>query len=647
MKRITLFVIALVLLTALSATAMPPRLIPLEVLMGNPAKVKPRLSPDGEQMTYVAPYEGVLNIWIKTVGEDDDRPLTTDDGRGIFRYYWAKNGEYVLYLQDKDGDENHHVYAVEIETGTVRDLTPYEDVKCFIAYPEYDHPDEVVVYMNDRDPRVFDIYRLNLYTGERELIIENPGDTYGYDLDDQWVPRAYMKPTADGGTELWFRESAEDDWEKVLSWGFEDSGSTTLSFTPDGERLYLLDSRDSDTMRLVTLDPASGETEVLAEDPGYDIGGHFEFDPVTEELDLVTVQAEKLRWMPLSNDVADDVTFLESRFPDGEPLISDRSRDDETWLLTVLYADRSPETYVYDRAEKQLTKMFEVRPELNNYTLAPMIPIEYEARDGRSIEGYLTLPPGELPRNLPLVLNVHGGPWARDYWGYSPEVQLLANRGYAVLQVNYRGSSGYGKEHLHAGDKEWGGRMQDDLTDAVNWAVELGIADPERVAVYGWSYGGYAALAGATFTTADERVDVPPEEPDGYDFYRCAVSGIGPANLITFIETVPPYWTIGQESFFLRVGNPETEADFLASRSPLNYVERIEIPMLLLYGANDPRVKLSEGEQISAALEEAGVDYEYVVYENEGHGFARPENRLDAYRRVELFLAEHLGGRAE
>ncbi len=646
MKRLVPAIL-IILALVLPATAMLPRLIPLEVLMGNPSKISPRLSPDGEQMTYVAPYEGVLNIWIKTVGEDDDRPLTTDDGRGIFRYYWAKNGEYVLYLQDKDGDENHHLYAVDVETGEVRDLTPYEDVKCYIAYPEYDHPDEVVLYMNDRDPSVFDIYRLNLYTGERGLIIENPGDIYGYDLDDQWVPRAYMKPGPDGGTELWYRESAGDEWEKHITWGFDDSVSTTIAFTPDGDELYMLDSRDTDTARLVAYDPATGEIEVLAENPDYDIGGQFEFDPVTEELDMVSIQAEKQRWIALTDDVADDVEFLEAHFSDGEPLISDRSRDDETWLLTVLYADRSPETYVYQRDDKSLTKIFDVKPRINDYTLAPMIPVSYTARDGLEIEGYLTLPPGLLPRDLPLVLNVHGGPWARDTWGYNPEVQFLANRGYAVLQVNYRGSDGYGKAHLHAGDKEWGGAMQDDLTDAANWAVGLGIADPERVAIYGWSYGGYAALAGATLTTGDERSALADQYPEEYDFYRCAVSGIGPANLITFIETIPPYWTVGRENFYKRVGNPETEADFLASRSPISYVERIEIPMLLLYGANDPRVKLSEGEQISAALEEAGVDYEYVVYENEGHGFARPENRLDAYRRVEAFLAEHLGGRAE
>ncbi|MCK4593232.1 S9 family peptidase [bacterium] len=336
-------------------------------------------------------------------------------------------------------------------------------------------------------------------------------------------------------------------------------------------------------------------------------------------------------WEPLVEDVRADIEFLNNTFT-GDYYFSDRSAADRTWLLTVYFDNRSSAAYVYHRDEQRVEKIFDIRPELNEYTLAPMIPISYEARDGLAIQGYLTLPPGVLPRELPLVLMVHGGPWSRDMWGFQGEVQFLANRGYAVLQVNYRGSEGYGKDFLHLGDKEWGGKMQDDLTDAVSWAVELGIADPERIAIFGWSYGGYAALAGATFTP---------------DLYACAVSGIGPANLVTFIETVPPYWRVGQENFFRRVGNPETEREFLLSRSPINFVDRIRIPMFLIYGANDPRVKLSEGEQISAALEEAGIEYEYVVYENEGHGMTRPENRLDACWRVERFLAEHLGGRYE
>ncbi|HDR06016.1 MAG TPA: S9 family peptidase, partial [Candidatus Coatesbacteria bacterium] len=553
-----------------------------------------------------------------------------------FNHYWAGNGEYVLYLQDADGDENYRLYRVELSTGEVRDLTPFEGVRCGISHLTHDRPDELVLYMNRRNPEVFDCYVLNLVTGEISLIQENPGDVLYYDLDWNMQVRAYSKPTPDGGEEFFVRREPGGEWERLFAWDYEDSSSFSLSFTPGGGGLYLADSRGSNTLRLVLLDLATGETTVLAEDPDYDIHfGHglssFAFHPTSHELEAVAFYRERLEWEPLSDAVRGDIELLNAYF-DADYYFSDRSRDDRTWLVTAYPDDRSPAAYVYHRDEGRVEKMFDIRPELDGYTLAPMIPITYPARDGLAIRGYLTLPPGLLPRELPLVLDVHGGPWARDIRGYSGEVQWLANRGYAVLQVNFRGSTGFGKGFMRLGDREWGGRMQDDLTDAVAWAVGLGIADPERVAVYGWSYGGYAALAGATFT---------PE------LYACAVSGIGPANLVSFIETVPPYWRVGRESFFRRVGNPETERGFLESRSPLNFVERIEIPMFLIYGAHDPRVKLSEGEQISAALAAAGITYEYVVYPDEGHGLARPENRLDAYRRIERFLADNLGGRFE
>jgi dipeptidyl aminopeptidase/acylaminoacyl peptidase len=626
----------LLLILAIATIAGLPRLIPREVLFGNPERLSPRLSPDGTRMTYIAPYSGVLNIWIKTVGTDDDRPLTRDAGRGIFRHYWVKNGEYILYLQDFDGDENFHAYRVEVDTGEVTDLTPFEDTRCQITHITYDRPDEVVLFMNRRNPEVFDYYTLNVVTGEITLLQKNPGDVYYYDLDWNMTPRTYSRPTPDGGEDFYHRATAGDDWELIFSWGYEDTSSFSIYFTPDNAGLYLADSADSNTIRLVELDLETGERLVLAEDPSYDIHyGHgnsgFLFDPVTHELEAVAFYRETLEWEPLAEDVRNDIEFLNDTFT-GDYYFSDRSGDDRTWLLTVYFDDRSSAAYVYSRDEKSVEKMFDVRPDLSEYTLASMIPITYQARDDLVIHGYLTLPPGVLPRDLPLVLDVHGGPWSRDMWGYQGEVQWLANRGYAVLQVNYRGSEGYGKRFLHLGDKEWGAKMQDDLTDAVGWAVDLGIADPERVAIYGWSYGGYAALAGATFTP---------------DVYACAVSGIGPANLVTFIETVPPYWRVGQENFFRRVGDPETEEEFLESRSPINFVDRIEIPMFLIHGANDPRVKLDEGEQISAALEAAGIDYEYLVYSDEGHGLARPENRLDAYRRIERFLADNLGGRCE
>jgi dipeptidyl aminopeptidase/acylaminoacyl peptidase len=629
-------VLILLLTLVLAAAAGLPRLIPRDVLFGNPERFSPRLSPDGTQMTYIAPFEGVLNVWIKTVGADDDRPLTRDAGRGISSHYWAKDGEYVLYLQDFDGDENFHVYRVSVADGGVTDLTPFEGVRCQISQITYDRPDVLVLSMNRRNPEVFDYYTLNVVTGEIVLLQENPGDVLYYDLDWNLRPRAYSHPTPEGGEDFYVRRTPDSDWERIFTWEYGDTDSFSISLTPDNAGLYLADSRDSNTLRLVKLDLATGETTVLAEDPEYDIHyGHgnssFLFDPMSHEMQAVAFYRDRLEWEPLTEEVRGDVEFLNAAF-DADYYFSDRSSDDRTWLVTVYYDDRSAAAYVYHRDDKRVEKMFDIRHDLNDYTLAPMTPITYTARDGVVIHGYLTLPPRVLPRDLPLVLDVHGGPWARDMWGFQPEVQWLANRGYAVLQVNYRGSSGFGKAFLHLGDKEWGGKMQDDLTDAVEWAVGQGLADPEKVAVYGWSYGGYAALAGATFTP---------------DLYACAVSGLGPANLVTFIETIPPYWRVGLENFYRRVGNPETEGAFLESRSPLNFVDRIEIPMFLIYGAHDPRVKLTEGEQISAALEAAGISFEYVVYPDEGHGLARPENRLDAYRRVERFLADNLGGRCE
>jgi dipeptidyl aminopeptidase/acylaminoacyl peptidase len=403
-----------------------------------------------------------------------------------------------------------------------------------------------------------------------------------------------------------------------------------MGFTRDGERIYLLDSRDANTARLVRLDLASDRPTVLAEDPRYDVSGVV-LHPDTRDVQLVGFSRARHEWTVLDPAVAADVAAIRSLSP-GDFAIVDRTHADDTWVVAFTRDTDGVSYWRYERTGHRGRLLFATRPDLSRHTLAEMRPIAFTARDGLKIEGYLTLPPGVPPRDLPLVLDVHGGPWHRDEWGYDPESQWLANRGYACLQVNFRGSTGYGKEFLNAGNREWGGKMHDDLVDAVEWAVGRGIADRSRLAIYGGSYGGYAALVGATFTP---------------DLFRCAVAIVGPSNLITFIETIPPYWSTFLSMLHERVGNPATEAEFLRSRSPLTHVDRIRIPMLIAQGANDPRVKRSESEQIVAAMKAKGIPHEYLVFDDEGHGFAKPENRLTFYAVAERFLAEHLGGRAE
>ncbi|MDN5698213.1 MAG: S9 family peptidase [Rubrobacter sp.] len=443
--------------------------------------------------------------------------------------------------------------------------------------------------------------------------------------------RAASRSRSDGGSELLYRQDEESGWREIARWGKEDSlNSAPLGFTADGSRMYLLDSREANAARLVVLDPESGESDVMAEDPHYDVGG-VELNPESREVEAVAFVRARMDWVVLEENVREDFKALTSLHP-GDPQIVSRDHEDVRWLVAFDTDDGPAAYFYYDREAKGGAHLFDSRSDLAEYTLANMEPISLAARDGLVLHGYLTLPPGAAPSELPTVLNVHGGPWARDMWGYDPEAQWLANRGYACLQINFRGSTGYGKEFVGAGDREWGAKMHDDLVDTVSWAVEEGIADPERVAIFGGSYGGYAALSGAAFT---------PE------LFRCAVDIVGPSNLVTLIESIPPYWETLRSTFTERVGDPETEREFLESRSPLFYVDDIGVPLLIAQGANDPRVKQQESEQIVAALEQKGLDHEYLLFEDEGHGFARPENRLKFYAAAEAFLARHLGGRTE
>ncbi|CAN5305955.1 S9 family peptidase [soil metagenome] len=609
-------------------------IIPREVLFGNPERAQARLSPDGRRLSFLAPVDGVLNIWVGPLSgeiDTDFSPVTADASRGIRAYFWTEDGAYLVYLQDRDGDENWHLYAVEPADASagVRDLTPFESVQARVIGRSRRRPGEILVGLNDRDERLHDAYRLTVTTGELELAAENPGGISGWEADEDLQVRAAVRTRDDGGSDLLYRDTEDGEWRELVRWDQQDSlNSGPVGFTGDGSRLYLLDSRDANATRLVTLDPRSAETDTIAEDPHYDVGG-VELNPESREVEAVAFVKARTEWVVLDDAMREDFKALGTLHP-GDFTVTSRDHDDMCWIA-AFDADDGPAAYfLYYRDAQGGVHLFDSRSDLAGYTLSNMEPVSFAARDGLELHGYLTLPPGASPLGLPMVLNVHGGPWARDMWGYDPEAQWLANRGYACLQVNFRGSTGYGKDFVNAGDREWGAKMHDDLVDAVRWAVEESIADPEKVAIFGGSYGGYAALAGAAFT---------PE------VFRCAVDIVGPSNLITLIQSIPPYWSTLRSTFTGRVGDPDTEPEFLESRSPLFYVDDIGIPILIAQGANDPRVKQQESEQIVAALREKGLDHEYLLFEDEGHGFARPENRLEFYAAAEEFLSRHLGGR--
>jgi dipeptidyl aminopeptidase/acylaminoacyl peptidase len=616
--------------TAPTTTPTNAPLIPREVLFGNPTRMSPAISPDGTRLAWIAPHDGVLNVWVRTVGSDDERVVTSDDDRGIRSFTWAYDGRHLLYIQDRGGDENWRLYATDLTDGTTRDLTPFEGVQAQIVRLHHDFPDELLVALNRDNPELHDVYRLHLGSGELEHVVENPGFV-GWIADDSLTVRAGVAPTSDGGLIVMVRSTVDEDWRPLHQVGQEDALATSpIAFSSDGTRLLMITSKDANAGRLVWLDVATGDADVLAADDQYDVTTAW-LHPDTHEPQLVGFLRERLDWTVLDDDLADDVAALSALDP-GEMDLVGRDLADDVWVVAYDHDDGPVSYYLYQRATRQATFLFVHRPELNDYELAEMVPFSLEARDGLTLHGYITFPPGVERAGLPAVLNVHGGPWARDTWGYRPEAQWFANRGYACVQVNFRGSTGYGKEFVNAGDKEWGAKMHTDLLDTVDFVVEQGWVDRERVAIYGGSYGGYAALVGATFTP---------------DVFACAVDIVGPSNLSTLLASIPPYWAPMIAQFHTRMGDPESDADLLRDRSPLFKADHVSIPLLIAQGANDPRVKQAESEQIVAALQEKGIDHTYLLFEDEGHGFAKPENRLRFYAEAERFLAEHLGGRHE
>ena len=613
-------------------------LIPRDVIFGNPDRAGVRISPDGKRISYLAEKDGVLNIWVAPANDPGAAlAVTDDDDRGIRRYFWAYTNRHIVYLQDKDGDENWRAYSVDLKSGEEKDLTPLEGVAVRIQQVSPDHPGQILLGINDRDARLHDIYKVDLASGERTLVEENPG-VLAYLTDNDFGARLAVRVQPDGSMEMLSRGEG-DAWEPYFAIPTEDTLTTApLGFDAAGDVLYMVDSRERNTAALKALDLAEGTWSVLAEDPKTDTAGTVTH-PKTGKVQAVRFDYDRSRWQILDSALAKDFAYLETL--GGEFRVQDRSHDDRFWIVAT-YSDDGPLRYYhYDRKAGEASFLFSNRKALEDLPLAKMHPRVLESRDGLALVSYLTLPTwsdpdgdGKPSSPLPLVLNVHGGPYARDSWGYSGYHQWMANRGYAVLSVNFRGSTGFGKDFLNAGNLEWAGKMHDDLIDAVNWAVAEGIADEKKVAITGGSYGGYATLVGLTFTP---------------DVFACGVDIVGPSNLITLLRNVPPYWRPFFPTMASRIGNVNTVEGrrYLRSISPLTHVEEISVPLLIGQGANDPRVQQQESDQIVEAMQEREIPVTYLLYPDEGHGFARPDNRMSFFAVSEAFLAEHLGGRFE
>jgi dipeptidyl aminopeptidase/acylaminoacyl peptidase len=612
--------------------------IPRSALFGNPEKTQARVSPDGKYISFIAPVNGVLNVWV---GPRSDpaaaKAITNDAKRGIRQHFWAFDNKHVLYLQDEGGDENWHVYAVDVATATAKDLTPYKGVQAQVVGLSWKKPGVVAIGLNDRVAEWHDLYEVNIATAKRTLVEKNEQEFGGYDLDFDLKPKLAQKSLADGN-EI-FRK-AGGKWVSLLKYGQEDSLTTaTIGIEGAGNTALMQSSVGRDKSALVRVDLATGKTTDVGVSEQADVENVW-VDPKTRSPQAYTVNYLKPEITVINPSVQKDVTFLSKELGDGFG-IGSRTIDDSTWTVVSDDAQAPASTYLYDRKAAKLTKLFDSRPALMKAPLVPMQSLELKSRDGMTLVSYLSLPPGSdanadgrPDRPVPLVLNVHGGPWGRDTYGFDNEHQWLANRGYAVLSVNFRASTGFGKSFVNAGNKEWGKKMHDDLLDAVDWAVKEKITTADKVAIYGGSYGGYAALAGVTFTP---------------DTFACGVSIVGPSNLNTLLASIPAYWKSFFEELALRVGDPRTEEGkkLLNERSPLTQVSAIKKPLLIGQGANDPRVKQAESDQIVKAMKDKGIPVTYVLYPDEGHGFARPPNRTSFYAIAEGFLAQCLGGRYE
>ena len=619
-----------------------PPLIPRQVLFGNPEIIGVSLSPDGRRISYLAPDQGVLNLWVQDLdGDAPARVITDQRDRPQRSAFWTADGRYLISSRDGDGDENTVLVRIDPATGEKRDLTPENKVKAFLVGVDREAPSELVVGLNDRDPRYHDLYVINVDSGDRSLLYRSTDDGSQVNvdwLDGAWHPVLRSNILPDGGSSFELRLPGDTSWRQFLQLGFEDtiSDSGPSGFTRDGRWLYGQLSTGEDLPRLVRWSREQLEscgTDCTPEVLHRSSAGAFAVDLSDLDTGVPLVLKEvdlRSRRVVLDASVQADMDRLEQLAGSNEFSVVDRDLDNRRWLIAIGSDQQGPQYWLWDRELDEIRKLFSVQPRLDAYDLVPMESLDLKARDGRRLPAYLTRTPISARTGpQPLVLLVHGGPQARDYWGFNPIHQLLANRGYHVLSVNYRGSTGLGKDHLLAGEGEWYARMQDDLVDAVGWAVDERIADPDRLVIMGASYGGYAALAGLT------------RDPD---LFAAAIAEVGPSNLRTLLESIPPYWESGRTILERMIGVGKVDLDAI---SPIQHVDRIERPLLLGHGANDPRVKLTESETIAAAMAERQLPIDFVVFPDEGHGLANPSNALAMYALVEAFLSQHVGGRAE
>ena len=615
-------------------------LIPREDLFGNPTRASGQISPDGKWLSWRAPKDGVMNVWIAPVSDPSAaKAMTGATERPIPQYFWAPDSKSVLYVQDKGGDENYLLYGVDVTTGKETTLTPFENTRVQLVGMSETVRDKVLVGVNNRDPRYHDVHMLDLNTGELTLVQQNDGYA-GFLADDNLDLRMAIRPNAAGGMDFFPIVEGEIAAEPTASTGLEDSLTTQpAGFTTDGKTMYWIDSRGRNTAALIAQDVATGETTVIAENDKADIGGAMQ-NPKTGEIEAYSFTYLTTEWTAIDPEIKASLDWLDERL-EGEFGVQSRTEDDSKWVVWNDPLTAPNKTYIYDRDAGALTEFYTARPELAGAPLQAMHPLELKSRDGLTLPSYLTLPPGSDPDGdgvpsaaVPMVLVVHGGPWARDGYGFNAYHQWLANRGYAVLSVNFRGSTGFGKDFISAGDLQWGRKMHDDLIDATDWAISEGITAPDKVAIMGGSYGGYATLAGLTFT---------PEK------FACGVDIVGPSNLETLLETIPPYWAPIIAQFHQRMGDPNTPEGLamLKERSPLYSADKIVKPLLIGQGANDPRVKQAESDQIVAAMKADDIPVTYVLFPDEGHGFATPANNIAFNAVTENFLATCLGGRAE
>ena len=626
---------ALAIMPAVAAFG-PSDVIPRKIIFGNPERSMPVISPDGSRIAFLAPLNGVMNVWVAPVGDlSVAKAITQEKTRPIREFQWAYNGTHVLYLQDEGGNENFHLFVVDLDTGTTKDLTPHKDTRAMIINSSYDHPDEVLVGINNRDAQWHDAWLINVVTGEAKLVQQNDGYA-GFVADQNLNVRLALKSTPDGGQQI--LKLADGAWKLFAQIPSDDALTTQpLFFTGDDTTLVMLDSRGRDKAALTTVAIADGQSSVLAQSDKADVAAVIA-DPVSMKVLAYAAEYARANWIALDSSIKGDIDFLSKQIPGVWQVIS-QTKDNNLWTLRIDNVTEPVKYGLYDRNAKSLKSLFTARPSLEGAPLSPMYPRVIRSRDGLDLVSYLTLPRGaDLDGNgipdqaLPMVLDVHGGPWGRDSFGYNPEHQWLANRGYAVLSVNFRASTGFGKAFINAGDKEWAHKMHNDLIDAVNWAVDQGIAQKDKVAIYGGSYGGYATLVGLSYTPKT---------------FACGVDIVGPSNLATLLNSIPAYWASFLDTFKRRVGDPTTPAGqrLLRERSPLFRASAIERPLLIAQGANDPRVKQAESDQIVRAMTSKGLPVTYVLYSDEGHGFARPENKLSFYAVSEAFLAQCLGGR--